>query len=98
MPTFAFRGCRVVNATDPHGRILGFLDRCYVDSFIIIIIIIIITIIVILLLKFLRSAPKLMQNGVQRLYHLKQCEIASPLFHSHTPCSPVCLETSSVAV
>jgi hypothetical protein len=27
MPTFANRGCRVVSATDPHGRILGFLDR-----------------------------------------------------------------------
>jgi hypothetical protein len=26
-PTFADRGCRVVSATDPHGRILGFLDR-----------------------------------------------------------------------
>jgi hypothetical protein len=26
MPTFADRGCRVVSATDPHGRILGFLD------------------------------------------------------------------------
>jgi hypothetical protein len=25
--TFADGGCRVVNATDPHGRILGFLDR-----------------------------------------------------------------------
>jgi hypothetical protein len=25
--TFVNRGCRVVNATDPHGRILGFLDR-----------------------------------------------------------------------
>jgi hypothetical protein len=25
--TFADRGCRVVSATDPHGRILGFLDR-----------------------------------------------------------------------
>jgi hypothetical protein len=24
---FAVRGCRVVSATDPHGRILGFLDR-----------------------------------------------------------------------
>jgi hypothetical protein len=24
---FADRGCRVVSATDPHGRILGFLDR-----------------------------------------------------------------------
>jgi hypothetical protein len=27
VPTFADRGCRVVSATDPHGRILGFLDR-----------------------------------------------------------------------
>jgi hypothetical protein len=27
VPTFADKGCRVVNATDPHGRILGFLDR-----------------------------------------------------------------------
>jgi hypothetical protein len=26
VPTFADRGCRVVSATDPHGRILGFLD------------------------------------------------------------------------
>jgi hypothetical protein len=25
--TFADRGCRMVSATDPHGRILGFLDR-----------------------------------------------------------------------
>jgi hypothetical protein len=25
--TFADRGCRVVSATDLHGRILGFLDR-----------------------------------------------------------------------
>jgi hypothetical protein len=25
--TFADRGCRVVSATDPHNRILGFLDR-----------------------------------------------------------------------
>jgi hypothetical protein len=25
--TFAERGCRVVIATDSHGRILGFLDR-----------------------------------------------------------------------
>jgi hypothetical protein len=29
MPTFADRGCRVVRATDPHGRILGFLDRSH---------------------------------------------------------------------
>jgi hypothetical protein len=27
VPTFANRGCRVVSATDPHGRILGFIDR-----------------------------------------------------------------------
>jgi hypothetical protein len=27
VPTFADRGCRVVSATDPHGRILGFLDQ-----------------------------------------------------------------------
>jgi hypothetical protein len=27
VPTFAGRGCRVVSETDPHGRILGFLDR-----------------------------------------------------------------------
>jgi hypothetical protein len=27
VPTFADRGCRVVSATDPHARILGFLDR-----------------------------------------------------------------------
>jgi hypothetical protein len=25
VPTSADRGCRVVSATDPHGRILGFL-------------------------------------------------------------------------
>jgi hypothetical protein len=25
VPTFADRGCRVISATDPHGRILGFL-------------------------------------------------------------------------
>jgi hypothetical protein len=25
--TFADRGCRVVSTTDPHARILGFLDR-----------------------------------------------------------------------
>jgi hypothetical protein len=24
---FADRGCRIVSATDPHGRIIGFLDR-----------------------------------------------------------------------
>jgi hypothetical protein len=27
VPTFADKECRVVNATDPHGRNLGFLDR-----------------------------------------------------------------------
>jgi hypothetical protein len=27
VPTFADRGCRMVSTTDPHGRILGFLDR-----------------------------------------------------------------------
>jgi hypothetical protein len=27
VPTFADKGCRVVSVTDPHGRILGFLDR-----------------------------------------------------------------------
>jgi hypothetical protein len=27
---FADRGCRVVTATDPHGRNLDFLDRCSV--------------------------------------------------------------------
>jgi hypothetical protein len=27
VPTFAERVCRVVSATDPHDRILGFLDR-----------------------------------------------------------------------
>jgi hypothetical protein len=26
MPTLADRGCRVVSATDPHSRKLGFLD------------------------------------------------------------------------
>jgi hypothetical protein len=26
VPTLAHRGCRVVSATDPHGRNLGFLD------------------------------------------------------------------------
>jgi hypothetical protein len=29
VPTSANRGCRVVSATDPHDRILGFLDRKY---------------------------------------------------------------------
>jgi hypothetical protein len=28
VPTFADRGCHVVNVTDPYGRILGFLDWC----------------------------------------------------------------------
>jgi hypothetical protein len=27
VPTIADRGCRSVSATDPHGRILDFLDR-----------------------------------------------------------------------
>jgi hypothetical protein len=27
VPMFADKGCRVVSATDPHGSILGFLDR-----------------------------------------------------------------------
>jgi hypothetical protein len=27
LPTFADRGCGMVNVTDPYGRILGFLDR-----------------------------------------------------------------------
>jgi hypothetical protein len=27
VPTFADRGCHVVSVTDPHGRILGVLDR-----------------------------------------------------------------------
>jgi hypothetical protein len=27
VPTFADRGCRVVSAADPHGRVLSFLDR-----------------------------------------------------------------------
>jgi hypothetical protein len=27
VPTFADRGCRVVSATDPHDRNLGFVDR-----------------------------------------------------------------------
>jgi hypothetical protein len=27
VPTFADRGCHVVGVTDPHGRVLGFLDR-----------------------------------------------------------------------
>jgi hypothetical protein len=27
LPTFADRGCHVVIVTDPHGRILDFLDR-----------------------------------------------------------------------
>jgi hypothetical protein len=27
MPTFADKGCRVVSAADPYGRILGCLDR-----------------------------------------------------------------------
>jgi hypothetical protein len=27
VPTSADRGCSVVSETDPHGRILGFIDR-----------------------------------------------------------------------
>jgi hypothetical protein len=27
VPTFADKGCRMVSATDPYGRILGFIDR-----------------------------------------------------------------------
>jgi hypothetical protein len=27
LPTFADKGCHVVNVMDPYGRILGFLDR-----------------------------------------------------------------------
>jgi hypothetical protein len=27
VPTFAGRGCQVISATDPYGRILGFLDQ-----------------------------------------------------------------------
>jgi CBS-domain-containing membrane protein len=27
LPTFADTGCHVVSVMDPHGRILGFLDR-----------------------------------------------------------------------
>jgi hypothetical protein len=27
VPIFAYRGCRVVSATDPDSHILGFLDR-----------------------------------------------------------------------
>jgi hypothetical protein len=33
VPTLAYRGCCVVSATDPHGRILGFLDRSRYFSF-----------------------------------------------------------------
>jgi hypothetical protein len=29
VPTFAARGCRVVSATDPYDRTLGFLDRTH---------------------------------------------------------------------
>jgi hypothetical protein len=29
VPTFADEGCRVVSATDPHGCVLGFIDRSY---------------------------------------------------------------------
>jgi hypothetical protein len=33
VPTFADRGCRVISATDPYGRILDFLDRSRNCSF-----------------------------------------------------------------
>jgi hypothetical protein len=33
VPTLADRGCRVVSATDLHGRILGFLDRSRYNFF-----------------------------------------------------------------
>jgi hypothetical protein len=33
VPTFTDRGCRVVSVTEPHGRILGFLDRSRQFSF-----------------------------------------------------------------
>jgi CBS-domain-containing membrane protein len=33
VPTFADRGCHVVRVTDPHGRILGSLDRSRYCSF-----------------------------------------------------------------
>jgi CBS-domain-containing membrane protein len=29
VPTFADRGCHVLSATNPYGRILGFLDRSF---------------------------------------------------------------------
>jgi hypothetical protein len=29
VPTFRIEGCRVVSATNTHGRILGFLDRSH---------------------------------------------------------------------
>jgi hypothetical protein len=32
VPTFVDRGCRVVSATDLHGRILGCLDRSFYFS------------------------------------------------------------------
>jgi hypothetical protein len=31
VPTFEDRGCHVVSATDPYGRILGFLDWIFKD-------------------------------------------------------------------
>jgi len=43
-------------------------------------------------------ATQLMQNGSQCLYHLKQCEIASPLSAATRQAFLVCLETSSVVV
>jgi hypothetical protein len=38
VPTFADRGCCVVSTTDPHGRILGFIDQNTTTIIIIIII------------------------------------------------------------
>ena len=43
-------------------------------------------------------ASKMMQNGAECLYHLKQCEIASPLSAATRQAFLVCLETSSVVV
>jgi hypothetical protein len=33
VPTFADKGCHVVNVTEPYGRIFGFLDRSHYFSF-----------------------------------------------------------------
>jgi CBS-domain-containing membrane protein len=33
VPTFVDRGCHVVSVTDPHSRILGFVDRSHYLSF-----------------------------------------------------------------